>query len=188
MSRRIGPLLLLACLAAPALADERATTDAGRVVLLRGDGTWAAVESAAAPGVPAPPKTAAEAVAVWDTTIENVEGEYGQKFIRFFLHYENRAARRVIGVQLEAVIRNAFGRPVHESTFEDEVSLAPASRERSTSFYKFEDNPFIAGEVYDRLWKGADDGTLKVEVMVLKVILEGGEVLSAGRGKAPRRK
>lgn len=131
--------------------------------------------------VTADPKDAEEAVTVWDTQLLHERGEYGRNAVHFYLHFENRAPKRVVGILTKVTIKNAFGRVVVEETFENEVSLAPGSKERSATFWKFEDNKFINGQPYDLLWKAAQDGTASVDVKILKVILEGGVVLTPAK-------
>lgn len=139
---------------------------------------WMAAERAAAEWAARDlPSTAAEAVTVWDTSLSLHTDEYERKTVRLGLHFENKTGRRVVGVLTKVRIENVFGRLLHMQTYENVVVLDPGERQRNDTFRVFEDNPFIAGQTYDKLWPSAQKGTASIKVEVRKVIFEDGEIL-----------
>ncbi len=131
--------------------------------------------------VPAPkkalPKKVKDAVAVYDTDLLKKSGEFKNNYVWFAIHFENKTDREIVGIQTFVVIQNAFGKTLLKKSFENEVIVPPDSRVRSKTGWIFEDNPFVSGELYDRLWQAAEQGTAKVSVVVRKVIFRDGSVI-----------
>ncbi|HVZ80214.1 MAG TPA: hypothetical protein VHE12_05345 [bacterium] len=166
--------------------EESVTLKDGRVVDLHGDFTW----DYAQPGrkqegeAPAPaaqpagdPRTAAEAVEVWDTTLDKSEVN-GSDAVRLFLHYQNNSSRKVVGVSVTVRITNSFHKLLFQFSHDDEVSIDPGEKMRNDAFFVWKDNPYINGEPYDLLWESAKNGTARVSVQVRKVVFDDGTVLT----------
>ena len=123
------------------------------------------------------PKWAEDAVTIWNSRLLHHRGKYGTNSVRLFIDFHNLTNKRLVGVLTKTTVKNAFGRKLLSTTFENELNLAPGERNKTETFWSFEDNQFIKGELYDRMWKTADDGTATIEHSIRQVILEGGIVL-----------
>lgn len=173
--------------------QESVTLRDGRVVELHSDFSWdyarvqkkkkveaAAPEPAAQPS--GEPRTASEAVEVWDTTLDQSEVNDAQA-VRLFLHYQNNTSKKVVGVSVTVKVFNSFGKLLFQFSHDDEVSVDPGEKMRNDAFYVWKDNPYVNGEPYDLMWESAKNGTAKVVVQVRKVVLEDGTVLTNAAGK-----
>lgn len=168
-------------------ADIPATTDAGRKVMLKMNGTWYFPEDQ--PKAGQKPKlsvrTAKEAVAIWDTSLQHWDKDTSirrfSNYVALTFHYHNKTERKIIGVVVRCSIRNAFGKVMYQKTFEDEIIIKPKQRLRNTTFWTMKDNPFINGQSYDKLKMSAMNGTAKIKTKVLKVVFADGTVLKAGK-------
>lgn len=185
----IPALLPLLLLCSPPTGDLRATLDSGRVAILHPNGQWE-YEDATATEVEDGPKAAKwaeDAVEVWDTQLLQKTSEYDQKAVWLFLHFKNTTNQKIVGIITKVAIKNPFGRTLLSATYENEVVVDVGERLRNGTAWVYQDNQFISGEPYDRLWQVASEGTAKVEVQVLKVVLADGAVLKA-RPKPARKK
>lgn len=169
-------------------ADVPATTDAGRKVMLKMDGTWYFAEDKPAKSGQKPQlsvKTAREAVAIWDTSLQHWAQDTSisrfSNYVALAFHYQNKTERKIIGVVVHCTIRNAFGKVMYQKVFEDEIIIKPKQRLRNTTFWTMKDNPFINGQAYDRLKMSAMNGTAKIKTKILKVVFADGTVLKAGK-------
>jgi len=169
--------------------QESVTLRDGRVVELHADYTWGwaqapkvspADDSQAAAPNDQPvvvPRTAREAVEVWDTTLDTEEVD-SQQAVRLFIHYKNNTTKKVVGVSITVKITNSFGKTLYEFSKDDEVAVNPMEQMKNDAYFVWKNNPYIDGEPYDRMWESAQNGTGKVSVAVRKVVFEDGTVLT----------
>lgn len=175
------------------------TLSNGRVVELHDDFTWdwAPRKKAEAPKAqegaaeekesPAPlPKTAKEAVEVWDTTFNTGEVDDTQA-VRLYLHYKNNSPKKVVGVSVTVKVTNAFGKLLYEFSKDDEVVIQPLEQMKNDTYYVWKYKAASEGESpYDLMWQAAKKGTGKVEVTIRKVVFADGTVLT-NSGKKPKK-
>ena len=157
-------------------ADEVIKRSDGVDVLLKADHTWE--EIGLSSSTAASLSSADDALSVWDTTLLEKEYNYSRA-VTFAIHYWNHTGKKIVGAKVSFEIKNVFGKTLYSDTVEDEISLEPNEKQRSEKFWVFEDNKFINGEPYDRLWEGAKNGTAKVSTKILKVIFDDGTVLQS---------
>src|SRR5204863_9106442 len=119
------------------------------------------------------------------TIIDRV-AEFGQKQVLLTLDFENKIDKRIVGVLTDVTVKNPFGKAVLSQSFENEVTVPPKTKQRNEASWVFQDNPFINGEPYDKLWQIAQQGTAKIYVQIRKAILDDGTVLEAGPAPATR--
>lgn len=113
---------------------------------------------------------------VWDKSLTLKEGDYSN-IVALHLHYKNNTDKKVVGITVFVSIANTFGKNVLKDTFEDEVIIEPNEQMRNDTSWIFEDNRFIDGEPYDRMWQIARNGTAKIEIKIMKVIFADGVIL-----------
>jgi len=170
-----GALLLLGTCGL-AFPDEIVTRANGQKILLKDDSTWEAVaETTTTCIMPSASKktisSPEEAVEVWDKSMLLIDAKCG-KAVALYLHYCNHTDKKVIGVTVSFAIENAFGAVVFEDTVNDEAALEPYEKKRSTTFWRFADNPFLVDEPYDKMWEMAQNGTARIHTKILKVIFD----------------
>jgi len=171
----IGALLLLGTCGL-VFSDEIVSRANGQKILLKNDSTWEAVAEttttclalSAAKNIFVSPQ---EAVEVWDKSMSLTDAQCG-KAVALYLHYCNHTDKKVIGVTVSFAIENAFGVIVFDDTVNDEVALEPYEKKRSTTFWRFADNPFLVDEPYDKIWEMAQNGTARIHTEILKVIFD----------------
>lgn len=162
-------------------ADEIVTRSDGSKVLLKDDHTWIYLEEQAhQDSVPIARqiKYADDAVEVWDKSLSLTEVNYSNS-VALYLHYLNHTDKKVVGVTVFVSITNPFGKILLQKTFDDEIVIQPKERLRNSTYWHFDDNPFISGEAYDLMWQAAQNGTAKITSSVRKVIFEDGTVLTS---------
>lgn len=119
-----------------------------------------------------------QAVVVWDKSLVLTEVNYSNS-VALYLHYQNNTNKKVTGVSVFVSIKNPFGKIVFQKLFEDEIVIWPSSRDRNDVYWHFDDNPFISGEPFDKLWQIAENGTYEINVTVHKVVFDDGQILTA---------
>lgn len=191
----IVTLFIFSTLVIPmAFGDEMIELDSGETIILKDDKTWDYVnemksETGTDSMKPVNAKYADDAVTVWDKALELGEVNYS-KSVKLYLHYWNHTAKRVVGISTYVKITNPFGKVVFENTYHDETALGPLEKQRSDSFYHFDENPFIPNRPYNFMWQMAQNGTGKIEARILKVVFDDGSVLTARSSKptSPKKK
>ncbi|MQX45743.1 hypothetical protein [Sinorhizobium medicae] len=91
--------------------------------------------------------------------------------------FTNHWPIEVVGVSHRFRILNAFGEVLHQGADNLDIRVPSGQTASSEIFYIWNNNPFIPGEVYDRLLGAVTNGTYKVEVQVQKAILANGQAL-----------
>ncbi|GEM_PF-6826593 len=178
--------------------QESVTLRDGRVVELHEDYTWdwarnprAPQGDASAPApaegqAPAMPRTAREAVEVWDTTFDNEKVD-SRDAVRLFIHYKNNTPKKVVGVSISVNITSPFGKTLYEFSKDDEVVINPMEQMKNDAYFIWKDNPNNDNEAYNRMWEAARNGTGKVAVAIHKVVFDDGTVLTnEGKRKKER--
>ncbi|HYH02426.1 MAG TPA: DUF3157 family protein [Bacillota bacterium] len=178
-------LIMGTILSSYCFAQEVVTNQNGQKILIKDDHTWeylneankqTSTEPAGAPPAAVNARYAEEAIEVWDTQLLERKVNYSDAVV-LYLHYLNRTNKKVVGIVVNVVISNPFGKTVFEHTYEDEVVVQPLERLRNDTYWYFTDNQFIRDEPYDRMWQMAENGTAKVKTQIQKVIFEDGTVL-----------
>ncbi len=172
-------LLVLLVVMTAAVCGARDLTvelDGGRKVMLLEDNTWEFVHEKSFDGTL--PEQASLAVGVWDAYLKHEKGKYGMQSVGLFIDYVNRTALRIVGVAAHVIIRDPFGNVLNEFTREDPVAIHPKGRLKNNLSLAWKDNPFVEGEMYDKLAPAALHKTVQVEARIVKVVFEDGTVLS----------
>lgn len=154
----------------------------GSKVLLKDDHTWVGLENTSGSAVANRLSdsrliyAAEDAVEVWDKSL-SLTNINNRNSVALYIHYLNNTSKKVISVTVNVAIFNSFGKLLFQKIFEDIVALQPGERLRSTTFWHFDDDPYVPGEPYDLIWKAVQNGTAKMAISVRKVIFDDGNVL-----------
>ena len=95
---------------------------------------------------------------------------------RVNIQFKNNTGRTLVGVEHQFVIRNSFGKVLHQGRDQMDVRLAPGETGPRGLFYFWEDNPFIHDEIFDKVSTAFSSGTAKVDVKILKVVFSDGSI------------
>ncbi|MBU0700042.1 hypothetical protein KKE26_01905 [bacterium] len=181
--------------------DQTATIDGtGKKVAIHENGTWEALpaqpqhpmaagmelhENGTWKALPKPevklidqPKDLASAVTVFDTTMVVKKVNYNES-VTLAIRYENHTSKRATGLVASIVVKNGFGNVLYATTLQEDVAIEPGAKTSGDMYWHWDDNQFIKGEPYDKMWQAASSNTAKVEVKILKVIFEDGTILKA---------
>ena len=159
-------------------ADTTVTTDDGKKVILKSNGTWEYKEKESGNNEF---KYAEDAVHIWDVSLFHWEKNYKinrySNCVALAFHYKNITHKKIVGIEVQCIIKNPFNKILLDKIFQDEVVVEPMGKLKKKMFWTFEDNEFINGQPYDRLKLCAMNGTGKITTKIVKVIFADGTVL-----------
>jgi len=136
----------------------------GRKVDLRSDGTYKILNSSK--------NDLDSSVTKIGRFLETHTTKYNQNSIRYMPLFKNGTEKTIVGIKFSIDFKNAFGDSILGTPFSGttEQTIEPGSESNGHMFYKFEDNPFISNEVYDKLLPSVVGGTLEDEVEIKQII------------------
>lgn len=153
----------------PVNAETVTTTD-GRIITLNDDGTYV-IEAGKSSEI-------SEYVTLLDAFFSHHVSEYDQKSIRFMPKLKNESESAIVGVRFTSVFRDAFGDEIVQFDGKIEERIASGSSSTANVFYVFEDNPFIAGETYDKLLPMINGNTGEITTEITGLAFDDGQVVS----------
>ncbi|HDZ51461.1 hypothetical protein LCGC14_0112710 [marine sediment metagenome] len=159
---------LLAC-ALPVFAEVVELKD-GRTIDLKDDGTYEIIASEVPSGD--------AYVAFQESFFTHHTSEYKQKSVRFMPVYRNVGEKKIVGMKFTASFQNSFGEEIVQFKGDSDEQVQPGSTSTHKLFYVLEDNPFIAGETYDKLLPLVTNKSGRIEVKPIMIALEGGEIIN----------
>lgn len=157
--------------------DSGARRDAGDGLLVATDEMPPPMDTNPAPPLPAMPKRLKDALVVNDASCL-VEGERMAKRVVIRLLVDNRTPEMLTGAIYRVTIKSPLGKTLIDQTMETEIAVAAGSHEHDHMGWVFEDNIFVNGQPYDRMWQPCSYGTAKVTAVPVKAVYESGKVLS----------
>lgn len=92
--------------------------------------------------------------------------------------FKNDAKKPVVAIEHTLVIADAFGEKVIDGSSKLDIKIPPGKTVQSETFYYWEDNQFLPGEPYDRLYGPIGTGMAKATITVTKAIFSDGSVES----------
>lgn len=129
--------------------------------------------------------TAEQAAVPTAATLKQQRQDFDQNImhdrIELRVSFRNGWTQKIVGVAHRFRILNAFGDELHQGRDNLDILIPGGETVASPMFYVWENNPFIAGEPYDRLLGAVTNGTYKVELTVEKVVLGDGSVLEVSK-------
>jgi len=125
------------------------------------------------PNLAKSPRSPNEAIEVIDTKMNIREVEY-RDAVTLSLNYKSKTQKRIIGIVTRVTATNAFGKVVLSEKLEDETTIEPGELGASNGYWHWQNNKFIDGEPYDRMWQSVSNDTIKVKTQILKIIFDDG--------------
>lgn len=97
--------------------------------------------------------------------------------IRFFSQFQNKSPETITGIKYHVKFYDSFGDIVFENDYKENVKIKPGKTNKMDRYYYWEDNQFMGGEPYDKLYGCVSAGTCKVNVEITQVVFENGQVV-----------
>lgn len=181
-------VLIAALISINAYAEDITATIDGtsKKVALHENGTWEALPEPEVKLIDQP-KDLASAVTVFDTTMIVKEVNYSPS-VTLTVRYENHTSKRVTGLVASLVVKNGFGNILHTATLQEDSAIEPGEKTSGDTYWHWDDNQFINGQPYDKMWQAASNNTAKVEVKILKAVFEDGTILKASIPQKTKKK
>jgi len=104
--------------------------------------------------------------------------EVSQPHIRAYFQFQNNAKKTLTGLVYETTFMDSFGDVLYKTTMKSQLKIAPGQQNKMDTYWYWEDNPFIDGEVYDKLQSAVGAGTIKVKVRIKKAVFEDGSIVN----------
>ncbi len=124
------------------------------------------------------PKTPDQAVVIFNAAL-NIEEINFRDAVTLRLDYENKTNKRIIGVSVRVIVKNAFGKETLNTKLDDEISIPAGGMTGNVSPWYWQDNPFIKDQPYDKMAASVQNDTAKITTKILKVIFEDGTSVTA---------
>ncbi|PDT47431.1 hypothetical protein CO661_11850 [Sinorhizobium fredii] len=96
--------------------------------------------------------------------------------VEAILTFRNDSKKTVVAVEHTLIIADAFGEKVIDGSSKLDIKIPPGKTVRSETFYYWQDNPFMSGEPYDRLYGPVGTGVAKATIAVTKAVFSDGSV------------
>lgn len=92
--------------------------------------------------------------------------------------FKNGSKKTVVAVEHSLQISDAFGKLIVDGSSQLDIKIAPGKTVQSDNFYLWDDNPFIADEVFDKLQGPVSTGVAKATLRVTKAVFSDGTLES----------
>lgn len=150
-----------------------ATTENGKVVLLKSDGTW---EYASTPNTTTkePIRFIKSKVVLKKADYSDISSMQITDQIQAYFQFENLSQKTVTGIQFKFSFYDSFGDELYISEAKSNLVISPGKINPMKTYYYWEDNPFINGEPYDKLQSATSAGTIKTKVSIILVMFDDG--------------
>ncbi|WP_156382143.1 MULTISPECIES: hypothetical protein [unclassified Aureimonas] len=94
--------------------------------------------------------------------------------VEFIPTFRNAGEKTVVALMFDFTFSDAFDEEIIKQSSKVDVRIAPGKTVQSSSFFYWEDNPFIAREPFDLLSGPISAGTTKISGTVTKVVYSDG--------------
>ncbi len=149
-----------------------ATTENGKAVLLKEDGTWKYAS---------PNSSNTEQVKFVNAKVElkrvDLTDVYNMQLtnqVRAYFQFENLTSKTLNGIQFTFTFYDSFGDELYSSEAKANIVIKAGQINPMSKYYYWEDNEFIGGEPYDKLQSATSAGTIKTKVVIQRVVFEDG--------------
>ena len=155
--------------------DETVSTVDGRSILLKDDGTFLLLGKADSDMQILPKTKLALADSHYFTRHTT---EYSQNSIRFMPRFKNTSGKTITAIKFDTQFVDPFGDEIYAlKGGSSEERIKPGKISGNGIFYKWEDNPFINGEPYDKLLTSVTNKTGKIQTQIKIIVFEDGEMI-----------
>ncbi len=148
-----------------------ATTEDGKKVILRNDGTWI-FESPAE-------NAKFNLVEFVDARFEKHDKHFGREekpynaHVRGFFKFQNNSDRKVVAIKYKFALVDAFDEILYESIVKDNVVIEPGYTNNMDTYYYWEDT-FSNDDVYDKIIGPVSSNNLKTKINFIMIVFDNG--------------
>jgi len=126
-------------------------------------------------------KTKGESVEVWNKSLEYIpkdiyNGIYSEE-VRLHIDYKNNTDKKIVGLITNVIIKNAFGDELLRNDFREEITVKPKKTKINDQYWLWKNNPYVNGELFDKMWLAAKNKSYKIEAKIKKIIFADGSIL-----------
>lgn len=161
--------IILSVIAMLSVFDELVTTNDGRTIILKDDGTYKIQKVVK--------ENWQDYVILAPGVFDKKTTEYDMQYIRYMPNFHNLSNKTITGIQFKTEFKDVFGKTIKYITGDMQQAIAPGRTSQSNIYYKFENNPFISDETYDALLPLVS-ASAKNKVSVSTIVFKDGEVVN----------
>jgi len=111
--------------------------------------------------------------------------EYDEKYIILFYACANKndeENKTIVGLVSHIVLKYVFGKKLYDR--EDNIVKTIKHIDKAVSIVSFvKDNPFLDGELYDKLYPSVSNGSIKSKLSINKILYEDGSHVDINTSK-----
>lgn len=97
--------------------------------------------------------------------------------IRLYFQFRNNSDKTIIALLYAAMFVDNLGNVLHEQEYGHVLRIDPRKESAKQGFWFLEDNVYDNDEVYDKLQRYVDDGTLTIRVEIKKGVFADGMIV-----------
>ena len=153
------------------LAEIKAVTEDGKVVILHNNGSWKFENPAE--------NAKFNLVEFIDARFEKHEKHFGREekpfnaHVRGFFQFQNNSDRKVVALQYKFSLVDAFDEVLYESIFKDNIIIKAGERNSLDSYYYWEDT-FDNNDTYDKIINPVSSNNLRAKIKILMIAFDNG--------------
>ena len=98
--------------------------------------------------------------------------------VRFYPGFRNNSDSTIVGIKYDIRFLDGFGDLLHKESIKEHLRLEPWKESAIGKYWYWEDNEFIHGEPYDKLWAAISSNTIKIRVKFKKIALDDGSSMT----------
>ena len=162
---------LITILFSISLAEIKAVTEDGKVVILHNNGYWKFENPAE--------NAKFNLVEFIDARFEKHEKHFGREekpfnaHVRGFFQFQNNSDRKVVALQYKFSLVDAFDEVLYESIVKDNIVIKAGERNSLDSYYYWEDT-FDNNDTYDRIINPVSSNNLRAKIKILMIAFDNG--------------
>ena len=162
---------LITLLFSISLAEIKAVTEDGKVVILHNNGSWKFENPAE--------NAKFNLVEFIDARFEKHEKHFGREekpfnaHVRGFFQFQNNSDRKVVALQYKFSLVDAFDEVLYESIVKDNIIIKAGERNSLDSYYYWEDT-FDNNDIYDRIINPVSSNNLRAKIKILMIAFDNG--------------
>ena len=162
---------LITILFSISLAEIKAVTEDGKVVILHNNGSWKFENPAE--------NAKFNLVEFIDARFEKHEKHFGREekpfnaHVRGFFQFQNNADRKIVALQYKFSLVDAFDEVLYESIVKDNIIIKAGERNSLDSYYYWEDT-FDNNDTYDKIINPVSSNNLRAKIKILMIAFDNG--------------
>lgn len=98
--------------------------------------------------------------------------------LRLYLKFRNNSDSTITGLKYDLKFLDGFGDVLYQSNFKDQIRIEGRQTSKMDKYWYWEDNPFIGGEPFDKMWSAVSSKTIKLKIKFVQAALDDGTQVS----------